>query len=64
MLKLTLREARGIGLARVLLTTEPTNTASIKIIQDNGGAFLDNTVSPKTGRVKNRYRIALASAAA
>ena len=59
LLRLTLEEARRIGLRRVLLTTETTNIGSIGVILANGGAFADTSVSPNTGRTMNRYWIAL-----
>ena len=59
LLGLTLQEAKAIGLPRVLLTTEPTNLGSIRIIRNNGGVFTDTSVSPNTGRTMNRYWIEL-----
>jgi predicted acetyltransferase len=59
MLRLTLEEARRVGLRRVLLTTEPTNLGSIGVILANGGVFDDTSVSPNTGRTMNRYWITL-----
>ena len=59
LLRLTLDEARRIGLRRVLLTTETTNLGSIAVILANGGAFADTSVSPSTGRTLNRYWITL-----
>jgi predicted acetyltransferase len=59
LLRLTLDEARCIGLRRVLLTTEPANLGSINVILANGGVFSDTRVSPNTGRTLNRYRITL-----
>jgi predicted acetyltransferase len=59
LLRLTLDEARRIGLRRVLLTTETTNLGSIGVILANGGAFDDTSVSPSTGRTLNRYWIEL-----
>jgi predicted acetyltransferase len=59
LLRLTLDEARGIGLRRILLTTETTNLASIAVIRANGGVFADTSVSPNTGRTLNRYWITL-----
>jgi predicted acetyltransferase len=59
LLRLTLQEARGIGLSRVLLTTEPTNLGSIGVIQCNGGVFADTSVSPRTGCEMHRYWIEL-----
>ena len=59
LLRLTLKEARHIGLRRVLLTTETTNRGSIGVILANGGVFEDTSVSPNTGRTMNRYWITL-----
>jgi predicted acetyltransferase len=59
LLRLTLDEARRIGLQRVLLTTDTTNVGSIRVILGNGGVFADTSVSPDTGRTLNRYWITL-----
>lgn len=59
LLRLTLDEARRIGLRRVLLTTETTNLGSIGVILANGGVFGDTSVSPNTGLTLNRYWITL-----
>ncbi len=59
LLRLTLDEARRIGLRRVLLTAETTNRGSIGVILANGGVFEDTSVSPNTGRTLNRYWITL-----
>jgi predicted acetyltransferase len=59
LLRLTLDEARRIGLRRILLTTETTNLGSIAVILGNGGVFEDASISPNTGRTLNRYWIAL-----
>ena len=59
LLRRMLDEARRIGLERVLLTTELTNRASMRIILANGGVFEDTCVSPNTGRTLNRYWISL-----
>lgn len=59
LLRLTLDEARRIGLRRVLLTTETTNVGSIGVILANGGLFADTSASPNTGRTLNRYWITL-----
>ena len=59
LLRLTLQKAREIGLSRVLLTAEPTNLGSIGVIQANGGAFADTSISHRTGREMNRYWIKL-----
>jgi len=59
LLRLTLAEARRIGLRRALLTTETTNRGSIGVILANGGVFEDTSLSPNTGRTMNRYWIEL-----
>ena len=59
VLRLTLDEARLIGLRRALLTTETTNEASIRVILANGGVLSDTSVSPNTGKIMNRYWVAL-----
>ena len=57
ILRLTLREAKGAGIRRVLLTTDPDNLASIRVILNNGGRFEDTCLSPLSGEVLNRYWI-------
>lgn len=59
LLRLTLDEARRIGLERVLLTTDTTNLGSIGVILANGGTFEGTGISPVTGRPLNRYWITL-----
>jgi len=59
LLRLTLDEARRIGLRRVLLTTEPINLGSIGVILANGGVFTDTSISPNTGLKMNRYWVTL-----
>ena len=58
LLRLTLGEARRIGLRRVLLTAEPTNLGSVRVILANGGVFSGKSISPHTGRAMNHYWIA------
>jgi predicted acetyltransferase len=58
-LELVLPKARALGLKRVLLTCDSTNTASKKIIEANGGV-LENEVSSEEGKpTKLRYWIEL-----
>lgn len=59
ILRLTLGEAAAIGIRRALLTTEPTNLGSIGVILNNGGRFVDTSVSPESGELLNRYWIEL-----
>ena len=57
LLSLTLRKAQDRGLDRVLLTTDIGNIASRRVIEDNGGALLEEYLSIATGTMKARYSI-------
>ncbi len=46
-LRLTLREARAEGLPHVIITTQPDNLASQKVILANGGEFLGRFPMPQ-----------------
>jgi len=59
ILALTLQKARQYGLNRVLLTCDGNNVASVRIIEKNGGAYIDKTVSQRTGKSVSRYWIDL-----
>jgi len=59
ILKLTLEKARERGLERVLVTCDPTNTGSARIIQGNGGVLASQTYSQKFARDVSRYWIEL-----
>lgn len=59
LLALALEEARRMGLERVLLTAETTNTRSLRVIERNGGVPDGEAISPRTGRRMLRYWIAL-----
>jgi predicted acetyltransferase len=59
LLRLTLVEARAVGLPRVFLTADSTNRPSIRVIENNGGVFTDTSRSPHSGRTMNRYWIEL-----
>jgi predicted acetyltransferase len=59
LLGLMLDEARAIGLDRVLLTTEATNTASTRLIEAAGGESDGLSVSPNTGETMRRFWIDL-----
>lgn len=61
LLALTLVRARDIGLEEVLITCDSDNVASMRIIEKNGGQNLGSTVSDRTGKKINRYRIVLSS---
>jgi predicted acetyltransferase len=59
LLALTLEKARGLGMARVLLTTDAGNAPSRKVIERNGGILAGEAMSRATGTMKARYWIAL-----
>lgn len=58
MLALALDEARNLGLARVLVTCDPENRASVRVIERNGGRLTSRSVA-YTGRMTSRYWIDL-----
>lgn len=57
ILKLVLPKAKELGLDRVLLTCDATNTGSRKIIEKNGGVFESRVPNPQTDVDKLRYWI-------
>ena len=59
ILRLTLDEARRLGISRALLTCDSDNVASAKIIEKNGGKFQDVGVSERSGKLITRYWIEL-----
>jgi len=59
ILRLTLDEARRLGISRALLTCDSDNVASAKIIEKNGGKFQDEGVSKRSGKLITRYWIEL-----
>jgi len=59
MLALALNELRKLGEERALITTNPENTASMRIIEANGGRFSDISSDPDTGAQYRRYWIHL-----
>ncbi len=59
MLALALEKARGLGLGRVLITCDPANIASARVIQKNGGQLSGQTFSKMGGRMTSRYWIDL-----
>jgi len=56
-----LREAKAEGLRYVEITTTPDNVASQRVIQLNGGVFLEEFVAPAAlgGQREFRYRVSL-----
>jgi len=58
MLALALTEARALGLTRVLITCDPKNLASVRVIQKNGGLLTSQGIA-ENGRPTARYWIEL-----
>ena len=48
-LALILDEARDVGLAQVEITCDPDNHASRRVIEKNGGVFVESFVNPRYG---------------
>ena len=59
ILSLALKEARALGLKRVLITCDETNIASRKVIGRNGGALEDKTFIGNSKPNKLRFWIGL-----
>ena len=61
-LQLLLPDAKAAGLAFVEITTDPENIASRRVIEANGGIFVERFIKPAPFGSKPglRYRIALA----
>jgi predicted acetyltransferase len=55
----TLEHARTLGLSRVLLTCDPDNIPSVRVILRNGGVLTSEGYSPAHDRRISRYWIAL-----
>lgn len=58
-LRLALEKAREWGLAQVRLVCSASNIYSAKIIQSNGGVFVDAIYGEESGLTVNRYDIHL-----
>ena len=56
-LRLSLLEFKRLGEKRALLTVDPHNIPSIKVIEKNGGRFEDVSIDPEAGKKINRYWI-------
>lgn len=61
ILKMTLREARSLGLARVLVTCGKSNLGSVRIILAAGGVFESEEFSVERDEMVRRYWIDLKS---
>ena len=58
-LRLSLLELKKLGEKRALLTVDPHNIPSIKVIEKNAGRLEDVGIDPDTGRKIHRYWIDL-----
>ena len=56
-LRLAVEHLRNMGVTRVLVTVNPENAASIRVIVANGGASDGQGRDPDSGEVVNRYWI-------
>ena len=59
LLRLTLEEARRIGMKRILITADTENVASWRVIERNDGVIESETVSSKTGKRVRKYWISV-----
>jgi predicted acetyltransferase len=59
ILRLTLEEARRLGIAQALLTVYADNLPSVRVIEANGGVLHDETLEV-SGRPHRRYWIEIA----
>ena len=62
-LRLLLPEAKAVGLPYVEITTDPDNIASQRVIEANGGSFVEHFIKPQQFGSKPglRFRIMLTS---
>jgi predicted acetyltransferase len=62
-LRMILIEARSVGLGRVEITTDPDNRASQRVIERNGGTFVESFVNEHYGPAPHlRYVVNLSPA--
>ncbi len=57
ILQLSIPKARELGIDRILLTCDESNTASRKVIEKNGGVLENKAQDPETGIDKLRFWI-------
>ena len=57
VLALGLKEAAKIGLKEIFITCMENNAGSKKIIEANGGAFVEDAMIPEEGKKMLKYRI-------
>ena len=56
-LALALDELRKLGVTRALITVNPENTPSLRVVEANGGQYHDMSADPETGSKVKRYWI-------
>lgn len=61
ILALTLEKAAALGLPKVLVTCDKSNTASRRVIEKNGGVLENEVIAPDTGQPLLRYWIDLSN---
>ena len=59
LLKLTLRKAEQMGIARILMTCDSDNAASVRVIEKCGGVLENIVISDYSRKLVNRYWITL-----
>lgn len=59
MLQLVLKEAKELGMEKILVTCKDTNRASAGVIEKNNGILEDKRTDPESGQMMRRYWIAL-----
>jgi predicted acetyltransferase len=59
ILALGLEEAKKIGLKEIFITCREDNIGSKKIIEANGGVFIENVVLPEESKKMLKYQIIL-----
>jgi len=59
-LRVALERAKAVGLKRVEITTDPGNEASRRVIEKNGGRFVEEFVNEAYGpEIRLRYAVVL-----
>ena len=59
MLQLARRKAASLGLKHLLISSDPTNIASVKVIANNGGRRLKSIIARPDRRRLDLYRVPL-----
>jgi len=54
-----LEQAQALGISRALLTCDPANVASVRVIEKNGGVYMDTLFEEEIERQVSRFWIGL-----